>query len=248
MKKIIWPISLIVVLAVGLTVGYALGVKGKISSVGICVNQTTEKIKEKLIQAGSINEFTNSLSGPVLSVSGNEIKFEAQLVNPLQDEKLKNRTAVVTDKTKIYVYSFRSLSDRSKAAKDSADEVNQLQTQLATLDIDEKTCLNSEGVSSSSCQEKFKERQTIQQKLFQLQSLTEEYSMTEGTLSDIKSGWLITASVGRDEKLNSDGSLVQNLNIANELKFNAVIVEIREVPTKEIDNFSGSAPLSAPIK
>lgn len=236
MKKIILPLLLILVagLAAGLAVGYAFGAKSKIPSSGkVCINETAAQIKDKLVKTGAIREYANSLSGKILSVQGNEVKFEAPLVNPLQDESLKSRIAVVTAATKIYVSTPRTQAEMDKAIEDSAGEISKLQAELSASEVDIKDCFAKSG-GPTGCTDAQKRQQTIQVKLDQLRSLSAASVRTEGTMSDIKPGWLITVSAGKDEKAaagNKPGEW--GVNIANEPKFEVVAVEISPMPVKE---------------
>ncbi|MDD4902583.1 MAG: hypothetical protein PHE24_05630 [Patescibacteria group bacterium] len=184
-----------------------------------------------MLQTGAIKDYANFLSGTVLSVAGNEVSFSAPLVNPLQDENLKTRVAVVTADTKIYVYKLRSQAERDQAAKDSAAEIKKLQDDLAAVDAAFKNC----GVKANpaGCADEQKNRQDIQAQIFQLRSLSDQYAKAEGTLADIKSGWLITAVAGKAANQTDNVSVEQRgVNIASAPKFEAASIEVREVMPK----------------
>lgn len=57
--------------------------------------------KQKLIDSGYVNADKNSLSGIIKEIGENKIIFTAELVNPLDDESMKTRTALIAENTKI---------------------------------------------------------------------------------------------------------------------------------------------------
>lgn len=223
-------------LLAGLAVGYALGFKNKSISVsGLCLVGVPGELKEKLVKAGAIKEYANSLSGKILSVQGNEVSFEAALVNPLQDESLKTRTAVIMDQTKIYTLSFQSPEVRQKAIEETAPQIKNLQGELITLEVDIKSCYGGQGsVSTLSCQDINKKKQTVLEELSRLQALSGEYLRSEGKFSDIRPGLLITALAGKAEKAFIDGGQAPDgINIANEQRFEVAAIEVKELPWKK---------------
>lgn len=233
------PLIIIVAasLIAGLAVGYALGIKNKTVSVGgLCLASTTQEIKEKLLQAGAIKEYANFLSGKILSVQSNEVSFETALVNPLQDEILKIRTAVITDQTKIYILSLRSMEERQRATKESAEQIKELQEELIRVEADIKACSSPENISALSCQDKDKVRPAIIGELSRLRSLSGDQLRIEGKPADLKPGQLITVMAGKAQKASlGSGQMDAGVNIANEQKFEVTAIEAKGVLEKGIE-------------
>lgn len=230
MKKALIPLSFVVILLAGLAIGYYLGtqVHGISPLAKNCVDQTTQQVTDTLIKAGAIKDYTNSLSGTIQSVSGKEVLFTASLVNPLQDASLRNRTAVITDQTKIFVSTLRPQAEIDQAIKNNAEELKKLQSAFTVAETALKTCLPKS--SPSGCINEQGAEQKVRQQISQLQSVSAQYSRVEGSLSDIKPNWMITVTAGKSANQTPDQ---QSTNIANTPKFEAATIEIRQIVQKD---------------
>lgn len=226
MKNIIIAAYFAIVLAIGLASGYFLGVnfsKGGSETVCAYGSGNLQQVRDRLLKANVITDYANALSGTVVSTSGNNISFEASLVNPLQDEKLKNRVATISENTKIYVYTNRSREEIDKDIEMNAANINELKTKLNTATESIKECMSNKD--PKDCVKEQEEESSLREQINKLSDIYLPYSKREGSISDIKPGMLITVSAGREEK---DGFPAQGINIAEKLEFEAVSIELRE--------------------
>jgi hypothetical protein len=231
MKNIIISACFIATLAVGVIAGYVFG--GSFKKMPLptsCpVNASVQDVKNKLVTSGTISEYASSLSGVVSSVSGNKVSFSAPLVNLFQDEKLKNRVAIVSSKTKVYVYTLRSREDIDSGVKTAVEKNKELQTALNEKAGKLKECLSSKA--SEACSNELAEERSVREQISSLSEAYSVYSKREGSISDIKPGFLITVSSGKNEAAN--GGLAEVINIANEQEFEASYIELRESIAKK---------------
>lgn len=143
LKKVILPIILIIAaFVVGIMAGMGMNKKGaqlisKMPPEGGKYQNTFadgwQAARQKLIDSGfTMMKEANSLSGQIKEVDSKKGKiiFTTNLLNPLDDEELKTRTALVNEKTEIILRKQKSTEEINKEREDKKKDLPALKDQM----------------------------------------------------------------------------------------------------------------------
>ncbi len=208
--------------------------------------------KKKIAEINPMMNNVSSLSGQIKEINGKEISFTAALINPLDDESLKTRIAVVNNDTKITVWKLKSADQAAKDRTEGQAQVAKAQKDIADLNAQIMVCEQKRTSSSTgpavvieeSANCKAARAQSIElMKTMSDASLKMEMyqKIDNASLSDIKAGWNITAVALVTNKATST-MMAQYENIVSSQKFTASAIDVREVQA-----LASSIP-TAPIK
>ncbi len=139
------------------------------------------------------------MSGQITGVSGNDVIINAPLINPLDDQSLKTRTAVATKDTVITVYKLKSSAQITADAKTGQQEMADAQKQMSSAQAQIAKCgpvvpgAASSSNSTSGCDQANKDYAAALQQLNQANQLMDIYVKSDNaSLSDLKAGMQIT--------------------------------------------------------
>lgn len=130
-----------------------------------------------------------SLSGQVKSVKDDKIVFSSPLINPLWDNSLKTRTAVVSNKT-IVIVRARLSQDKIQANRQAGqNKITALRTEVEALNAKLVKCLPAEITATSTCGQVRQKINSLQTEMMDAQRLTMNmFTEATGTLADIATG------------------------------------------------------------
>jgi hypothetical protein len=211
--------------------------------------------KKKLLDSGIIPPRQQGiLSGQITDISGNNITFTAPLANPLDDESLKTRTAVVANDTTITLYRQKSVEQMAQDQAAGQKAMTDLQGQISSLRIEMSKCqaptASSSAKSGDACATLSNEYADAIQKQNQInQQMSPFAKVDNATLSDLKAGMQITVY---GEKIDQTGNKpmanpANFADISGSLKFNVSAIDAREVPAPATPSAPAVAP-SVPAK
>ena len=194
------------------------------------------------------------LYGQITAVSGKEVTFTTNLINPLDDESLKTRTAVINDNTKINVWKLKSADqaakDRANAQAALASLQKQSDTLRATVGVCDQKRINAVIPmvvvdESADCKDARTQSDLIMKAMNDANAKMDMYQKIDNpSLSDIKAGWNITAVALAMKTSGSDKDpmllVLQYENIASVQKFTASSIDVHEA-------FSSLPSLQAPV-
>jgi len=163
----------------GIGLGYNKAEAPKIKN-GVNYGNTFEEgwqaARKKLIDAGYIMEMEyRSLNGQIkeVDVKGNKLTFTTNLLNPLDDESLKTRTALINEKTEIILKKHLSMEEVEKEEKARRDKAQQLRAEMEKIEDPEK-------------------RMEIEMQVMDLEMMMMNYFKEEkAKISDLKKGFNI---------------------------------------------------------
>jgi len=139
-QKII--IFLIVVLIIGFVGGLATGFWARpacdlVKTACGDYNEGWKAARQKLSNDNGLPGMvgpSDSLAGTAKIINGDRIVFTAPLVNPLDSEDLRERTALITDQTEIVLHRAKTEEDLAAEAEFRAEELRKIENQLAAFD------------------------------------------------------------------------------------------------------------------
>jgi len=152
----LFPVILAVIigLAVGCVAGYILSplISGQPAANILCKSSFQDgwqAAKEKLKSSGfAAMGFGNNISGAIKELAGEKIIITAPLVNPLDDEALRQRVVIVSQDTQIIVRKMRSTEEIKQLQDVSEDKIKKLQAEIEdTDDAIQKTNLQTQLIS-----------------------------------------------------------------------------------------------------
>lgn len=213
--------------------------------------------KEKLAETNPMMNNVFSLSGQVKEVSGKEISFNSNLVNPLDDEALKVRTAVVTGDTKVTIWKLKTPEQIANDQKDGQAKMASLQQESedlrstmmncdkARMEIIAAPAANEESAECKDARNQFGE---VMKKMDEARQQMDMYQKIENaSLSDVKPGWSINVTsvvIKKAGETDTPAAMMsQNENIASVQKFNAGSIDLREMM---VGPAIANPPLTAP--
>jgi hypothetical protein len=160
-------------------------------------NAAKEKLKGSNLP-GVLSGEIRGLSGQVKSVSGNKIVFTAPLINPLWDDSLKTRTAIVDDKTVIMISTPLSPAEAQANQAAGQKQFADLRSQIDSLNTKVVKC--SPGYSASStCGQERTQLMDLQGQMMSSQRLMMPApKQATGTIADIKVGQNISVSADQN--------------------------------------------------
>lgn len=201
--------AIIIIFLVGILAGFATGwtARGQgrllIDNKNMAASDVLESIKDKLREEGQLREEVSSLSGVVKEVNGDEVVFEVDLVNPLQDESLRTRTAVVNEGTEIVILSPKTKEEIMADKEEYERKRSSLNRQEANIASELKDCLAERG----DCDEIMDRQADISRQINEVKELLSQYDHQEGGIEDIKPGFIITVQVGKEENIAQEKRL-----------------------------------------
>ena len=215
--------------------------------------------KEKLAEMNPMINNTFSLFGQVKEVNGKEISFTSNLVNPLDDESLKTRTAVITGDTKVTIWKLKTQEQFASDQKDSQAKLTSLQKESddlrATVMACDKARMGTAVAATPAATEESAECKTARNQSNEMMKKMDEagqqmdmyQKIDNANLSEVKAGWNVSvtsATIKNDDKAGAPvAAMYQNENIASAQKFNAGSIDIREMmATPTFTNPAMSAP------
>ncbi|HTW96931.1 MAG TPA: hypothetical protein VMD74_04720 [Candidatus Methylomirabilis sp.] len=184
--------------------------------------------KKKLADSGLVPALPKGvLNGQIAKINGNEVSFTSALANPLDDEALKNRVAVVDSNTTITLYRQKSAEKLAADQQAAQTEISALQ---ATLNDERMKLSKCNGSSPANCQSLNQEYNDNLQKFNTAEALTDVFEKVDNAaLGDLKEGMQISVS-GREIKTEGQAAPGANLeDISTQLKFTAGSIIAREV-------------------
>lgn len=200
--------------------------------------------KAKLAAVNPMMNNTSSLSGQITAVNGKEISFTSSLLNPLDDESLKSRIAVVDDKTKVTVWKLKTSEQIAKDSESARASLNSLQKESVSLrsvisDCDQKrfsatAVSTSASEESSDCKDARAKLEVNMKSMSEAQQKMDMYQKVENaTLNDVKVGWSVSAMslVVKDGSDDKGSALATSKyeNISAKQKFVASSIDVREI-------------------
>jgi hypothetical protein len=200
--------------------------------------------KKKLADSGLITVRASLLSGQIAKISGQKIYFSTALINPLDDESLKNRIADINSNTKIILYRFKSADKQASDQKEAQVEMKTLQEQQTVLQGKINQCGLIIEVKKD-CQTARESYNNLTRQIMAAQQKMELYEKIDNAaIADLKAGMDITA-IAQEIKTadNSNHSPMGNFeDISAQPEFVAGIIQARE----ENNLITTSAP--TPVK
>lgn len=185
--------------------------------------------KDKIKEAGGmvmpITE-TRILSGDIEKIDGNKITFKTFLLNPLADDDLKTRVAIIDNETSIIVYGKKSEEEANEDREESRKKLGGLRIQRETLSSEVQECLPAPAfilteepeatTSPDPCTETRKELDELNNLIMELEmdGMSDFKKIEDASLSDIKEGYSITVEAEED--------------ISEKGEFKAIKIEARE--------------------
>jgi hypothetical protein len=156
------------------------------------------KAKLKNSNFGMMFGQVKNLSGQVSSVSGNKIVFSAPLSNPLWDDSLKTRTAIISKDTVITVSTPLSPEQMQANQQAGQKQMTDLRAQMDALNSKLADCSPTE-TASSTCGQNRQKINDLQTAMFAAQKLMMPIStQATGTLADILTGENISVISDQD--------------------------------------------------
>lgn len=210
--------------------------------------------KKKLADSGFFGrQMTGSLSGQITKVSGNEVTFTAPLVNPLDDESLKTRTAVADDKTTITLYRQKTADQITADQKAGQTETADAQSQIASFQKQLNKC-GPGGTSSNTadCQKIYDDYNAAMQKLNDARALMDNFAKVDNAkLSDLQAGMQITVYGAEIKQAANQPAAPMPpagnfTDISEQAKFTASQIIAREMPAAPAAPGIPAAP-AAPV-
>jgi len=136
--------------------------------------------REKLKESGfMILGETKGLNGSVKKISGNKIILSTNLINPLDDETLKTRTAVVDSNTIIEI-------QKEKTQEEITVEEAEQSTKIDALKEQKKTAVSEE------------EKMDLEMQIMDLQMPIDFFKQEKAGIKDIKAGDNISVTAEED--------------------------------------------------
>jgi hypothetical protein len=245
--SVVASIIVLVAFVAGLLVGSLVVVKSSAGKITLANPMTGafadgwNAAKKKLAEFNPMMNNVSSLSGQVQSVNGKEVSFSTSLINPLDDESLKTRIAVINDDTKISVWKMKSAEQMAADQKDGQEEMAELQEESMELNKEMSSCMekrmaNPESGAGDACQAVNEKSNKMNQAMMAAQQKMDMYQKIENAgPGDIKAGWNISVTAAPAEK-SADvespmGMFSQYENIASSNKFIVSAIDVREVPS-----------------
>ncbi|MDD4902580.1 MAG: hypothetical protein PHE24_05615 [Patescibacteria group bacterium] len=254
------PVVLSIIVLVAFIAGLLLGSLVIAKAVGgknVFISQMTGSFadgynaaKKKLADVGMFVSQSPSLSGQITKVSGNEITFTAPLPNPLDDESLKTRIAVVSKDTVITLYRLKPAEKAASDLKEGQAEMAVLQTQMAALQTQLNKCMMPPAAAaqasaangpSEECQAASKSYNEAIQKSNQAGQKMDAYEKVDkAAITDLKAGMQISV-LGQEIKQadNQTAPMAMTGNFADisqQAKFTVSQVTAREAPAISAPN------------
>ncbi|HTX86724.1 MAG TPA: hypothetical protein VMC41_01490 [Candidatus Nanoarchaeia archaeon] len=211
--------------------------------------------KQKLAASGILPpRQTGVLSGQITAINGQQITFSAPLANPLDNESLKIRIAVVTDQTVINLSRQKSAeqiradqASGQKALSDIQSQISALQGELSKCAPGAATAASNSdcaAISKNYADAILKQNQAIQQMdIFE--------KVDNASLADLKPGMQITVYAEKIAPAASQTSGAPGTSnfadISQLLKFNVSLIEAREI-SAPASAFLPRAATSTPVK
>lgn len=189
--------------------------------------QGWEAARIKLATVGQYRGEVNSLAGSIKEIKDNKITFETALINPLDDESLKIRTAVIDEKTEVILKKMKSEEQYQKDINDNAAAIASKRAEIETLMQSQKECVGGPSVCAG-----VGEITRLQRELSALTEASGNYTtVVNPELSQIKAGYDIYVVSKVDEKKDDKtqlGGKKYGENIALKKEFTASRIEITE--------------------
>jgi hypothetical protein len=257
--------SLIVLVAfiAGLLIGTLVTTKaigGKTINRGSYV-EGYNAAKNKLDASGMIPSFPGILSGQITAINGKEISFSVSLRNPLDDESLKTRVAVIDDSTKITLYHYKDSEQSAVDRGDAQKTLSDTQGKISSLQDKIDKCRSSAAEASStnnssncdSLSQKYNDLLKKQTDAFKKMDMFDEVS--NASLSDIKPGMQITVygTAINTATTTENGSAPMPggsdlTDISNQAKFNVSRIEVRETLSMTQSQPQAASSTGAPME
>jgi hypothetical protein len=229
---IIASIVVLIAFITGLMVGSLVAVKAYGSGVskgGGSFSQGYAVAKKRLADSGLLtNQAVSFLSGQVNKIVGEEITFSTKLLNPLDNDSLKTRIAVIGADTDITLVSLKS--PRLSAADQEAiqKEITDLQTKQSVLQSEVIKCYKA--MNSAQCQKVSKKNDDLAEKITEaFQKMNPYEKARAASLNEIKPGMQITVFSKEIKSADSNSSVTSQEDISSKIKFDAKRVEFMEV-------------------
>jgi hypothetical protein len=178
-------------LVVGKSYAGSTGTKtfaGTMMTGGYADGWNAAKAKLRSSNFGMMFGEIKNFGGQVISVSGDKVVFSAPLSNPLWDDSLKTRTAVI-DKDTIITISTPLSPEKMQANQQAGQkQMADLRAQIDTLNSKLANCSPTE-TASSNCGQNRQKINDLQAAMFAAQSLMMSIpTQATGTLADISTG------------------------------------------------------------
>lgn len=215
--------------------------------------------KDKLASVNPMMSEASYLSGQVAAVNGKEISFTTELINPLDDESLKTRIAVIDDKTEITVWKLKSEEQAAKDREEAQAKLSVLQKESEALRANENAC-NQErmgtaagpaitGEESADCKIVRAKVMANMEAMSEAQQKMDMYQKIDNANSgDIKAGWNISVTAQAIETGNEDNGPAmmrsQYENISSKQKFTVSSVDVRESQSPSAGMPGNPAPVT----
>lgn len=156
--------------------------------------------RQKLIASGMMPMIGEaiSLSGTVKEADNKKVVFTTELINPLDNELLKTRTAKISEETEIILRKQKTEQEREQEEEERDKKIQALQSQLAKISDEEEN-----------------KRMELQMQIDELfMPMIDDFKEVKGKVSDLKVGYYIMVESGEED-------------IAQSLEFSAkrIIVE-----------------------
>ena len=220
-------------------------------------NAAKKKLAEFNPQMGNVS----SLSGQITAVKGKEISFKTALINPLDDESLKTRIAVIDNNTKITVWKLKTSEQAAKDQKESQATTASLQKESEALratinDCNQKmmktaapTAAPTAAITeeSADCKTARAKSDANMKAMVDAQQKMDVYQKVDNaSLSDVKVGWNISvmslALKTGDATKAPTPMMSQYENIASSQKFTASSIDVREMSNPSAAMPGGATP------
>jgi len=178
-------------LIVGFGIGYGSGSKNNGNPLAINTSQRGNQAdtfdagwnaaKQKLKESGILPMVSQALSlnGELKEVKGEKLILSVSLLNPLDDESLKERTVTLADGAKIILREFKTQDELKSDEAIRNKKVTELQAKM----------------NSEKDQEK---KGALQMEIMQAQMPADMMKETEIKLADIKPGYQISVEAKED--------------------------------------------------
>ncbi len=176
--------------------------------------------REKLKESGIVGTEARALSGEVSEVKGDKVVFSASLTNPLADESLKTRTAVITNDTELVVRKRKSQEQIEKDQAEAREKLGGLKLKRDNLAKETANCappaMPGEEGEDDECASAFEEYDKVRAEITDLEiKAMDDYSeIADAKISDIEKGYSLIVTAGED--------------IAEKKEFKAIKIEARE--------------------
>jgi len=206
--------------------------------------------KKKVADSGMFPHQNGVLSGKIKQVNGDEVSFTAPLINPLDDQSLTNRTAVITKDTVINLYRQKTSDQIAADQKTAQSNMADARSQLSSLQSQESKCMMmaptaSTSTDKSDCQTVNKKYNAAQQEMNAAMQLSDMFTKVDNaTASDLKADMQVTVYGAATAQTGNQVMPGNYADISGQVKFNVSQIVAREVQAAP----TPSIPVATPVK